>query len=309
MSGDARCHTMDRDSYPIGTSRRTRLRDRASSCVRLIAERVRGADMAAGDGYLAYRWRRPVDEHREGDAIAGWQRLDGSSRVAQLAGYDAAGPQIQHLTVPASVRVGEPFESSVAALDVWMPIVATSWTFDDGSVAAGSSVTHQFAGAGEHSVRVEVVDALGNARSETRAVSVIPVSGVSTTPTPGTPAQPVAAGSGGPPTLSALRLTRRTMSPVGERATRPRSSINATYFDSQAARTTITIRLIPGRGKRARPVGSFTHLDRVGANRVRLPKRLNGRALRAGRYRITLRATNTDGQRGNTLAASFRVTP
>ena len=53
-------------------------------------------------------------------------------------------------------------------------------------------------------------------------------------------------------------------------------------------------------------VGSFTHGDHAGKNRVRFTGRLRGRALNAGRY--VLRATATlAGQRSRAITARFVI--
>ncbi len=53
-------------------------------------------------------------------------------------------------------------------------------------------------------------------------------------------------------------------------------------------------------------VGSFTHRDRAGVNRVRFTGRLRGRALNPGTYQLHVTAILA-GRRSRQLTASFRI--
>ncbi len=48
----------------------------------------------------------------------------------------------------------------------------TTWSFGDGSTATGTAVEHAYAAAGTYTVTATSVDALGNARTLTRTISV-----------------------------------------------------------------------------------------------------------------------------------------
>ena len=108
----------------------------------------------------------------DGDAIAAWQRSDGTNTIVQAAGYDAAGPQLRGLNIPVTATRGTAATYSLSPLDVWSPVSSTQWSFDDGTTASGATVSHAFASAGDHSVTVAATDALGNTTSATRVVSV-----------------------------------------------------------------------------------------------------------------------------------------
>lgn len=108
----------------------------------------------------------------DGDAIVAWQRSDGMDTIVQAAGHDGAGPQLRGLSVPINPPAGVAAGYSVSPLDVWSPVGGTQWSFDDGTTAAGASVTHAFASPGDHLVSVTSTDALGNATSATRLVVV-----------------------------------------------------------------------------------------------------------------------------------------
>jgi hypothetical protein len=88
------------------------------------------------------------------------------------------------------------------------------------------------------------------------------------------------------------------------------------YRDSQAAHTTIKLQRCASRPRRGptRParrcaryvtVGSLTHRDNAGINRVVLPRRLRGRVLKAGRYRLVAVARNSAGQASAPVRTSF----
>ncbi|HWJ49740.1 MAG TPA: hypothetical protein VNR42_01890, partial [Solirubrobacteraceae bacterium] len=55
-----------------------------------------------------------------------------------------------------------------------------------------------------------------------------------------------------------------------------------------------------------RSLGSFTHVDVAGANRVRFTGRLRNRKLAAGRYRLLMRAS-ANGLTSGALTKSFRI--
>jgi hypothetical protein len=97
-----------------------------------------------------------------------------------------------------------------------------------------------------------------------------------------------------------------------------------TYTDSMAAKTTFVIfKATPGRKRHHRclspgkhpsgarcvrfvKVGSFTHSDRVGSNRLHFSGRLRGRLLRPGSYEMKLTARQA-GKSGATVTRGFRV--
>ena len=62
---------------------------------------------------------------------------------------------------------------SLSPLDVWSPVSSTQWIFDDGTTRdRARASSHAFASPGDHIVVVTATDALGNATSATRVVSV-----------------------------------------------------------------------------------------------------------------------------------------
>ena len=143
----------------------------------------------------------------DGDAVATWQRSDGTNTIVQAAGYDGAGPQLRGLSVPATATAGTSATYSVSPLDVWSPVSSTQWAFDDATIAAGASVAHAFATAGAHLVTVTATDALGNQTSTTRLVTVAaPPPPDSAPPVPQPPPPPPAACTSCPPKLPRLAV-------------------------------------------------------------------------------------------------------
>jgi hypothetical protein len=113
-----------------------------------------------------------------------------------------------------------------------------------------------------------------------------------------------------PPVLSRLRLTpphfraaTRGASVAAEAKGR-RTGTTISYRESIRAMTRFTVE------RRVRgvltPVGSFTHADRPGLNRLRFTGRLSGRGLTPGRY-LLVAVASSDGAAGKPLTADFKV--
>jgi hypothetical protein len=98
------------------------------------------------------------------------------------------------------------------------------------------------------------------------------------------------------------------------------------YTDSQASLATLTVfrptvgrkvnrRCVKAtRKNRRKPhctryvkVGSFTHADVAGANRLHFSGRIRNRKLKPGRYRLTVFASNSGGARSRLLAKRFVI--
>ncbi len=130
----------------------------------------------------------------EGNAVAVWERDDGSNYRVQAAGYDAAGPQLRSLSIPASGTAGVPLSFSVSPFDVWSTLGATSWSFGDGDVGAAAA-SHTYAAPGTYQVTLTAADALGNSTSATGTVAIAPAPATDTTPPTPTPSgRAIAAG-------------------------------------------------------------------------------------------------------------------
>ena len=103
----------------------------------------------------------------QGNGVAAWHRLDGKGfYIAEAAGYDAAGPLLNSLAIPASGTVGQSLAFSVSPLDVWSALGATTWSFGDGASAVGYRASPTpTARPGTYTVTVTGADVLGNATS------------------------------------------------------------------------------------------------------------------------------------------------
>jgi PKD domain len=117
-----------------------------------------------------------------GDALAAWVGADG----IQTAGYVAAGPVLNNVSIPAEGTVGQPVTFSVSPVDVWSISGETSWSFGDGTSASGTSVTHTYTTAGTYEVTIHSADELGNVTSTTGKVTIAPAP-ATTTPSPSAP--------------------------------------------------------------------------------------------------------------------------
>ena len=101
----------------------------------------------------------------QGNAVAVWERFNGSNYIVQAAGYDAAGPQLRALSIPGSGVARQTLSFSVSPLDVWSSLGPTSWSFGDGTGASGTAVTHAYSAAGSYRVTLTSADVLGNVSS------------------------------------------------------------------------------------------------------------------------------------------------
>jgi hypothetical protein len=127
-----------------------------------------GFTAAAGQ---SYSYSPQVAMDAGGDAVAVWTHNDGSSLSVQAAGYDAADPSIDSLSIPTSGETGAPLAFSVSTFDVWSAVEPT-WSFGDGSSASGESVSHTYAHPGKYEVTLTATDAVGNTSSASGTVVV-----------------------------------------------------------------------------------------------------------------------------------------
>jgi hypothetical protein len=300
---------------------------------------VQGAVRPATSGL----WQAPVDLSAAGqtagspqlavdpagNAVAVWQRLDSSANyIMQAAGYDAAGPLLQGLSAPATGTAGQPLSLSVAPLDVWSALGATSWSFGDGGAANATSVTHAYAAPGSYQVTVTSADVLANTTTATRTITITPGPGPGIGPAPGptsasaTPLA-VAAVAGlrlAPAAFRAARSGPSATTAAVQTATQVSYTVNVpadARFTVQRAASgrSVTGRCTkPTRGNRTRKrctrflgvPGSFTRTRPAGADRFTFTGRLTGHALKPGRYLLVATPT-ANGRTGTPSSASFRI--
>jgi hypothetical protein len=124
------------------------------------------------------------------------------------------------------------------------------------------------------------------------------------------------------PRLQALRLSPNafeaaTSGPTITSATATRTTITSarasgttlTYRDTLRAHTSFRVLRCPqNRGRCTRLVGSFSHQDGTGANRLHFTGRVNGHKLAPGRYMLEATAVLA-GQRSPAVIASFQIQP
>jgi hypothetical protein len=123
-----------------------------------------------------------VVEDEAGDGLVGWDVLPSSGPFsAHVEAYDATGPVMSGLSIPATGTVGVPVTFAVSPLDAWSAVSATQWSFGDGATALDETVSHTYTQPGTYTVGVTAADILGNPSASTGTITI----------------QPAAAGSGG----------------------------------------------------------------------------------------------------------------
>ncbi|MCW2996802.1 MAG: repeat protein [Solirubrobacterales bacterium] len=198
-----------------------------------------------------------------------------------------------------------------------------AWAFDDGGIAAGATVGHAFATAGDHSATLTVTDSCGVTGTPVTAKAAIG-------PAPAVD-PPVLVKDTTRPVIGALHLTARrfVVGTVGTRTPKrtPRGT-TLRFTLSEPAAPTITIRRTlaghrtgktcrpgaPRRGSRAKRctvlerIGTLTATGVKGDNRVPFTGRVAGRALAAGAYVAAVTATDAAGNTTRSPAtATFTV--
>jgi hypothetical protein len=151
-------------------------------------------------------------------------------------------------------------------------------------------------------------------------------------PAVGTPAALLATASVSKLSIKPSIFRAASSGPSASRAKRRRHKVGTTvsYTDSQAGTATLTV-LRPAKGRRVRKgkkrvcakptrknrkkrrctryvkVGSFTHKDVAGKNRLHFSGRIRHRKLRPGRYRLQVTAKGPNGKVSKALVKRFRI--
>jgi hypothetical protein len=251
----------------------------------------------------------------QGNAAAAWRRDEGADRRVAVSGYDAAPPTLRTLEVPAAGVARSALPMSVDAVDVWSPI-SVAWAFGDGAGGAGAATTHAYTAPGTYSTTVSVVDAVGNAATAVRTVTV-------------TPAPVPAVRDRTKPRLSGLRLTPATFRAAASGGSIAATRIGSTvrYRLSEVAKVKFTVEratagrrvggvcrtATPANRRRARctryvPLkGSARHKGVAGTNRAAFRGRMGGVRLLPARYRLVARATDPAGNVSSRQRVAFRI--
>lgn len=210
-----------------------------------------------------------------------------------------------------------------------------TWTFGDGRQATGAQASHAFTQAGTYTVMLTVRDSDGVTARETRTIAVDPVDdgrdrdrdggggGDGELPGPGVPGGPnvpdgprAPEGPGGEQPTERPAVSGVRVSPQRVRAGRA-AAVRIAFRSATSATIRVTFaREAAGRRSRGRCVAPTRRLRRAasctrlvalpgalsaqvgsGPGSVRFSGRLGGRALAAGRYRVTVQATDAAGRR------------
>ncbi len=252
----------------------------------------------------------------QGDAVAAWA---GENGIIQSAGYVAAGPQLNDVSIPAEGTVGQPVTFSVSPFDVWSIAGETSWSFGDGASANGASITHTYTAPGTYEVTIHSADTLGNVTSTVGKITIAPA--VTSAPSPSEP-------SSGPHTSEppAIGVVDQSTSVWRERG---KSRVGTTFslsLNEQASVRLSFMRHVNGRvvgrkclattprnaGHRvcSRTVitGVLSFAGHSGMNMFNFQGLVSrSRKLLPGRYTLVITATNVAGQRSSPNSLSFTI--
>ena len=245
-----------------------------------------------------------------GHAVLTVDHLEAGIRYVEAAVNDPVPPQIGPLAAPSGGRPGEVLSFGGTVSDVWGPVNA-AWDFGDGSSAAGASASHAYAMPGAFTAALTATDAGGNAA--TRSASLAVVDDLA-------------------PAVLSFGMTHRVFAvqaasaAVAGRRRRPPRGTVFRFSLTEAASARIEIqRARPGRRSRGRcrkpsarlrarrrctrwvRVGALGRQAAAGGTRVPFSGRLRRRALRLGRYRAVLVATDAAGNRSRARRVGFRV--
>jgi hypothetical protein len=279
--------------------------DRAQAAVRPAGGGFAAAETISASGGDADDNKLAVDG--QGNAAAVWTRP--ADTAIEVAGFDAAGPMLRNLLLPATNLPGTGLSFSVNPVDVWSGVASTGWSFGDGGSAPGTAVKHTYAVDGTFKGSVNSTDTLANVSSQafTVADKTQPsVSGFAI-------ASPFAVGSKSTAKIAARKRTRRGSA--------------FRYKLSEKATVVITIeRPRPGRKlgkkcKKATPklkkkkrctlfkrAGTLTRKNQnKGKNTTKFSGRIGKRALRPGSYRATIEATDATGNRSTVKKVGFKI--
>ena len=218
-----------------------------------------------------------------GHGFVGWARTSQDEDVPRRAHarvVDGIAPRLDAVDVSSTGTAGAALTMSVTATERWAGPATIAWDFGDGTSATGGSATHVYAAAGSYVVRVTATDAVGNASTVTRAVTVA-----------------AAVTDATAPVLSGARL-RPGLLPTGH---------GSRLKVSSSERASLTGVVQRKRGGAWRAVGSKRWSVSAGANTRTFYGKTPEQRLRSGRYRVRLTATDAAGNASAATAIRFRV--
>jgi hypothetical protein len=259
---------------------------------------------------------------------------DGDAKAQRDMGafeYQRKPPSASATASPATVQTGEAvtFDGSGSSDPDPGDVLTYSWSFDDGTTASGSVVSHAFSTPGGHTGTLTVTDPTGQQATAQATTTV------ETPPAAGAPGNPNQAPA--PTILSPLVVGRVSVFPATWRLGSGMPSFarvapvgtTISFNLSRAAKATLAFSqarpgrkvgrrcLAPSRRNAGRPrctryapAGSLSFAAHAGLSRVRFQGRLSRRrSLKPGRYRVVVSAIDASGSRSTPRNASFTALP
>ena len=238
-----------------------------------------------------------ISTDADGNTLVAVYKSDGTTE-ARVAPFDAAGPLLNGLSIPSAGTVGSPLAFSVASVDAWSPLGATTWSFGDGGTATGNSVSHAFGSPGARSVTVTSSDMLGNTSQSSGATVIGSVPG---------------------PELSDLKLSKKRFRAAG--AKKPRKTARGSkksavgtkisFLLSEAATVRLEIDHLGGKKYKLRrgfTAGGVIQLQgRPGLNSVHFSGRFGKRRLITGGYGLHATAADAKGNKSAPVSVTFTI--
>ncbi len=252
----------------------------------------------------------------QGDAVTVWSGENG----IEDAGFVAAGPSLNSLSIPTTGVVGQPLAFSVAPLDVWSVLGETTWSFGDGASSSGTNVTHAYGAAGTYEVVLHSTDVFGNVTSTSGKVTIAAAPPTST-PSPSAPTSPST--SPVAPTVNAVAQSASTWreagkSPVGTEFSlwlNEQATVSFRFAHRENGRM-VGHRCLAMNSKntkgdpcsRAVLAGALSFAGHSGTNRAEFRGRVSRSSrLKPGRYTLVITATNAVGERSSPKSLSFTI--
>jgi hypothetical protein len=252
----------------------------------------------------------------QGNVVAVWEvQQDFGNTMVQAAGYDAAGPALNDLSIPPSGVVGRPVPFSASPLDVWSALGNTDWLFGDGVGASGTSVTHTYSAPGIYAVVLTGADVLGNTTSASGTITIrsaLPTSSSPPIVTVATQSHRIwREGS----QLASLARKKPSLGTTFSFALNEQASISFAFTQRVAGRRVGNKCVHDPRENRKKPScrrsltqGTLSFAGHNGANKVSFQGRLSrSKKLKPGRYTLVITATNAAGQRSQPKSLSFTI--
>jgi hypothetical protein len=276
----------------------------------------------------------PTIDTGAADAASGLLDLAGLPRTigpaADIGAYEFQGIAPSATTgAPSAVgQAGASLAGTVGAGDL-----TSTWYFNYGPTTAYGSRTGALSLPGLFATQPVAATLAGLKAGSTYHYQLVATNGLGTATGADATFTTAAAPVTPPPSDRALRLSRTRFRVASAGGTvsraRPSTGTDVSYSDTQAGTSTLSVLApTPGvrighacsapprrrvKGRRYRrcvryvKLGSFTHADSAGANRLHFTGRLRGRRLPPGSYRLSATPRNGLGVAGATVSAGFTV--